>query len=145
MKKAILVFGLVAAGFGIKAQSIQVNQQTTLWEAKYGFIELRDDRQNNKPWSFFLPFQNVEYSHITDIGGVTFSDIDALKTFVGTCKQMLDHESKNLTVDGKGYRLNRYDFNPSVIYVTETRSGIGKYFVLNETEVSEIQSVIASL
>ena len=145
MKKAILVFGMLVAGFGSKAQTIQVEQQTTLWEAKYSYVELIDDRKSNNPWSFYLPFQNAEYSRITDIGSLTFSDVNTLKTFVNTCKQMLEHKSQNLKVDGKGYRLNRYDFSPEVIYVTDTKSYSSKYFTLNVNDISEIEIIVSKL
>ena len=145
MKKAVLTVVMVAASMFAKAQTIQVDQQTTIWEANYSFIELRDDRQADKPWAFYLPFQNAEYQYTTDIGSIIFRDVDALKLFVSTCEQMLNHESKNLKVDGNGYQLNRYDFRPSFIYVTETSSGRSKYFVVNKRVIREIQSAIANL
>jgi len=136
MKKAILVFGMVVTGLGIKAQTIEVVTKKNLYED--GDVSLTQEG----PQKFYFIFTNDKYQYLTDIGIVGFYTTSDLKTFVTLINQMLDNPNPELIVKGKGYTLNKYDFDPGMVYVTDKD---GAYERIGKSRAGYLKEAISKL
>ena len=144
MKKILIALFIITC-YSLDAQTIHVEEYETVWTTRFAQIKLEDHRNNNRPYAFILKFLNKEYDEIRDWGYITFDDIESLKLFANTCKQMIYSDSKSLSASGNGYYLRRYKREPRVIHFYETESGLEKYNYYSKPGINRLCETIENL
>ena len=89
----------------------------------------------------FLSYQNIKYTHITDIGVLSFYKKSELETFIKNlkmCSKHMDNKNDNLHVNNKIYMLDVFDFSKN-IYLINNKD---KTIYLNKKNLLKIISAL---
>ena len=120
--KKFIVFVIALISINVSAQMTKTRE---VYKGLYNYkiTDRTEDGERIRYWSY--TFQNIKYTHITDMGGFFFYDKPSLKQFADDILLIAaEPKGSNVNLKRERYSLDRHDFSPNNVFFTDED---GKY------------------